>query len=141
MGEAGREGQRKRTGEKTPAKPTAIQLSPRRKAGLLDSKRPDRKTQSMEKPTTGPAVFPQRWNQAPNSIPKVGEVVTSGGRWPTCRAYGWPGSPPGIGAHLTSYLGPDSLCLGYRYYSPFPPLILTSHCLFRAQVDGFPSGQ
>lgn len=80
MGEGGREGQRERTEEKTPAKPTAIQLSPKLKAELLDSKRLHRKTQPLEKPTMNHAVFPQLWNQAPSSIPKVGEVVTSSGR-------------------------------------------------------------
>lgn len=80
IGEGGRQGRRKRTGKKSPEEPAAIHRSPKSKAGLLDSKRFRRKTQLTEKPTTGPAVFLRLWKQAPKSLPKVGEVVTSSGR-------------------------------------------------------------
>lgn len=75
MGEAGRQGQ-KRTGKK----PVTIQLSPKLKKVLLESKRLYRKIQTTQKPSSSQAVFPQFWPPAPNYILKLGEVVTSSGQ-------------------------------------------------------------
>lgn len=55
MGEAGRQGQRERTGKKTLEKLAAISAQPQIESSAIDSKRLDRKTQPTKKHTPDPS--------------------------------------------------------------------------------------